>query len=85
MLDQPWPGVRTAEATLAREAAARRRDVEDVRYERQSAYDRWMEKQQAAEDAEKTDAPAAAGGASGSAERAVGHAAASTSRPEGLQ
>jgi hypothetical protein len=85
VLDQPWPGVRTAEATLARVAARARRDVEDVRYERQSAYDRWMEKQQAVEDAEKTDAPAAAGGVSGSVERAVGRAAASTSRPEGLQ
>jgi hypothetical protein len=85
VLDQPWPGVKTAEAVLAREAARARRDVEDVRYERQSAYDRWMEKQQAGEDAEKTGAPAAAGEASGRAERAVGHAAASTSRPEGLQ
>jgi hypothetical protein len=85
VLDQPWPGVRTAEAELAREAARERRDVEDVRHERQSAYDRWMEKQQAGEGAEKTGAPAAAGEASGGAERAVGHAAASTSRPEGLQ
>jgi hypothetical protein len=85
VLDQPWPGVRTAEADLARDAARAGRDVEDVRYERQSAYDRWMEKQQAGDDGEKTGAPAAAGAVSESAERAVGHAAASTSRPEGLQ
>jgi hypothetical protein len=84
VLDQPWPGVRVAEAELAREAAGAHRDLEDVRYERQTAYDRWMEKQQA-EDLDKTVVPAAAGGASGRVERAVGRAAASTSRPEGLQ
>jgi hypothetical protein len=84
VLDQPWPGVRTAEAALAREAARARRDVEDVRYERQTAYDRWMERQ-AGDDVEKTGVPAAAGEVSGSVERALGRAAASTSRPEGLQ
>jgi hypothetical protein len=84
VLDQPWPGVRVAEAELAREAAAAHRDLEDLRYERQTAYDRWMEKQQA-EDGEKTGAPAAAGGVSENGEPAVGRAAASTSRPEGLQ
>jgi hypothetical protein len=85
VLDQPWPGVRAAEAELSREAARQHRGVEDVRYDRQSAYDHWIEKQQGVDEAEKTDTPAAAGEESWSRERAVGHAAASTSRPEGLQ
>jgi hypothetical protein len=84
VLDQPWPGVRTAEAELAREASRTHRDVEDVRYPRQTAYDRWIEKQ-AGDDAEKTDPPAAAGEVSGERQGALGRAAASTSRPEGLQ
>ena len=84
VLDQPWPGVRTAEAELAREAARAHRDVEDVRYQRQTAYDRWTLKQ-AGDDAEKTDPPAAAGEVSGDTQGALGRAAASTSRPEGLQ
>ncbi len=95
VLDQPWPGVKAAEAELAREAARSRRDVEDVRYERQTAYDRWIDKQQSPDDTDRTIAPAATGGVSGSAanqpgggrsaEPAAGRAAASTSRPEGLQ
>ena len=85
VLDQPWPGVKVAEAELVREAARTRRDVEDVRYERQTAYDRWIETQQSADDPDKTSAPAATGSVSGTREPAVGRAAASTSRPEGLQ
>ena len=84
VLDQPWPGVRVAEAELGREAERTHRDVEDVRYERQSAYDRWIERQQA-EDGDKTGSSAAAGPGSGGMEPAVGRGAASTSRPEGLQ
>ena len=82
VLDQPWPGVRAAEAELLREAARQHRDVEDVRYDRQTAYERWIEKQQAGEE---TGGTAAAGEGSGISEPAVGRAAASTSRPEGLQ
>jgi hypothetical protein len=37
VLDQPWPGVRAAEAELSREAARQRRAVEDVRFDRQTA------------------------------------------------
>jgi hypothetical protein len=85
VLDQPWPGVKAAEAELVREAARTRRDVEDVRYERQTAYDRWIDKQQSPDDTDRTIAPAATGGVSGSAQPAAGRAAASTSRPEGLQ
>jgi hypothetical protein len=85
VLDQPWPGVKAAEAELVREAARTRRDVEDLRYERQTAYDRWIDKQQSPDDTDKTSAPAATGGGSGRAEPAAGRAAASTSRPEGLQ
>jgi hypothetical protein len=56
VLDEPWPGVRLAEQALEREAARTHRDVEDLRYERQTTYDRWMEKQHGA-----GDAPAAEG------------------------
>jgi len=82
VLDQPWPGVRAAEAELSREAARQRRAVEDVRFDRQTAYDRWIEKQQAGYEPGPN---AAAGEGSGTGEAAVGRAAASTSRPEGLQ
>jgi len=58
--------------------------VEDLRYERQTAYDRWIDKQQSPDDTDRTIAPAATGGGSGG-EPAAGRAAASTSRPEGLQ
>ena len=71
VLDEPWPGVRMAEQGLAAEAARTHRDVEDLRYERQTEYDRWALKQQAAS-LEGGDLPAA-------------RSAASTSRPEGLQ
>jgi hypothetical protein len=46
VLDEPWPGVRVAEAELAAEARRQHRDVEDLRYEKQTAYDRWIEKQE---------------------------------------
>jgi len=84
VLDQPWPGVKAAEAELAREAARSGRDVEDVRYERQTAYDRWIDKQQSPDDTDRTTAPAATGSGSEGGP-AAGRAAASTSRPEGLQ
>jgi N-acetylmuramoyl-L-alanine amidase-like protein len=45
VLDDPWPGVHAAEALLAAEARRARRDVEDVRSDKQAAYDRWIEKQ----------------------------------------
>lgn len=84
VLDEPWPGVRAAEAELAREAARLGRDLEDLRYERQTAYDRWMDAQ-SGDDQNRLSAPADAGRVSGRTEPAPGRAAASTSRPEGLQ
>jgi hypothetical protein len=83
VLDEPWPGVRAAEAALAREAARSGRDVEDVRYERQTAYDRWIEAGR--DDPDRAGAPADAGRVSGRTGTGGGPAAASTSRPEGLQ
>jgi hypothetical protein len=82
VLDQPWPGVRVAEAELSREAARQRRGVEDVRFDRQTAYDHWIEKQQGGDEPGPN---AAAGEGLEGVEPAVGRAAASTSRPEGLQ
>jgi hypothetical protein len=59
VLDEPWPGVRRAEETLAREAARARKDVEDLRYEKQTGYDRWMERLKGADDGEDGGAGAA--------------------------
>ena len=53
MLDEPWPGVRTAEQGLAEEAAIRGTTVEQVRRERQDLYDRWLAEQVRDEDAER--------------------------------
>jgi hypothetical protein len=71
VLDEPWPGVRAAEQALAAEAARTRRDVEDLRYERQTEYDRWALRQQAAS-LDAGDPPPA-------------RSAGPPSRPEGLQ
>jgi len=68
---EPWPGVRVAEASLARAAARTRQPIEDLRHQRQEAYDRWLE----AQSGEESPAPARAGGGG----------TVSTSRPEGLQ
>jgi hypothetical protein len=94
VLDEPWPGVRLAEQALAREAAQTRRDLEDLRYERQTEYDRWIEKQ-SADDNDRPGLPGGDAGVSGRTEPAATHqqdggriaarSAASTSRPEGLQ
>jgi N-acetylmuramoyl-L-alanine amidase-like protein len=45
VLDEPWPGVRTAEQGLAEQAAIRGTTVEQVRRERQDLYDRWLAEQ----------------------------------------
>ena len=85
VLDEPWPGVRRAEHALAREAARTRRDVEDLRYERQTEYDRWIEKQQLADEARSGLARPDAGAVSERTPPPARRRAASTSRPEGLQ
>jgi hypothetical protein len=53
VLDEPWPGVRTAEQDLAREAAARGITVDQVRRERQDLYDRWLAEQVRDDEAER--------------------------------
>jgi hypothetical protein len=94
VLDEPWPGVHLAEQELAQEAARTHRDVEDVRYERQTTYDRWMEKQQlgpsaagapAADDDDRPDPADGSPRVSGRTGSPAARSAASTSRPEGLQ
>jgi hypothetical protein len=45
VLPEPWAGVRTAEARLAREADEAGRSVEELRRERQQTYDRWAAEQ----------------------------------------
>jgi len=80
VLDAPWPGVHAAEAALEEEARRAHRAVEDIRYEKQTTYDRWILKQSGEGDtggATDTDAPARTAPA--------GRSTASTSRPEGLQ
>ncbi|HUG53882.1 MAG TPA: peptidoglycan recognition family protein [Vicinamibacteria bacterium] len=89
VMDEPWPGVLAAEAELAREASRASRDVEDLRHDRQVAYDRWIAEQAGEdpardEEAERPETPAA-GGVSGGTGRAAGPGKGSTSRPEGLQ
>jgi hypothetical protein len=71
VLDEPWPGVLAADQALAAEAARTGRDLFDLRYERQTEYDRWALKQQAAS-LDAGDAPA-------------GRSAGPLARPEGLQ
>jgi hypothetical protein len=44
-MGEPWPGVRSAEQGLAREAERRGLSVDDVRRERQAVYDRWISEQ----------------------------------------
>jgi hypothetical protein len=86
VLDEPWPGVHAAESLLAGEAARAGKAVEDLRYERQTAYDRSID-EQAGRD-QPTDArDREAGDADVSARTgpAAGHGTASTSRPEGLE
>jgi hypothetical protein len=45
VLGEPWPGVRSAEAELAREAATLGRTPDDVRRQRQTVYDEWLAQQ----------------------------------------
>jgi hypothetical protein len=42
VMGEPWPGVKLAERTLEQEAAASSVSLEDVRHQRQKAYDLWM-------------------------------------------
>jgi hypothetical protein len=44
-MGEPWPGVRSAEQALAREAERRGLSVNDVRRERQAVYDLWISEQ----------------------------------------
>lgn len=61
VLDRPWAGVTAADDGLVQEAARGHREVEDVRHDRQVAYDRWIEKQQSAEDPHRVSKPVDAG------------------------
>ena len=45
VMGEPWPGVRDAEATLAREAARQGLTVLEVQKQRQDLYDRWLAEQ----------------------------------------
>ena len=87
VLDEPWPGVRAAESQLAAEAARAGKAVEDLRHERQTAYDRWMDEQAGrdqpteARDREAEDADVSPR----TTPAAAAHGTASTSRPEGLK
>jgi hypothetical protein len=87
VLDEPWPGVRAAEATLTSEARRAGKAIEDYRYERQTAYDRWLDEQAGrdqptdAREREAGDADVSARTSAG----AAGRAAASTSGSEGLK
>jgi hypothetical protein len=57
VLGEPWPGVGAAERGLSTEALASSRPVEDVRRERQKAYDLWLAEQTVdADRAEKASA-----------------------------
>src|SRR5262245_36179212 len=84
VLEEPWPGVRGAEAALRREAERAHRDVEDVRYERQTTYDRWIERQQSGsgDDADRAATPAEAERVSG---RTTERSDVSTSRRKDLE
>ena len=42
VMGEPWPGVRSAEQGLTREAEQRGLSVDDLRRERQAVYDRWI-------------------------------------------
>jgi hypothetical protein len=53
VLSEPWPGVRAAEAALQDEASRRGTTLDEVRRERQGAYDRWLAEQVRDEDAER--------------------------------
>lgn len=61
VLDPPWAGVTVADDLLAREARRTHRDVLDLRHDRQEAYDRWIEAQQALDDPEHASARVDAG------------------------
>ena len=45
VMEEPWPGVRSAEQGLLREAQQRGVSIDDVRHERQGVYDRWISEQ----------------------------------------
>jgi hypothetical protein len=45
VMDEPWPGVRSAEQGLLREAQQRGVSIDQVRRERQAVYDRWISEQ----------------------------------------
>ena len=42
VMGEPWPGVRSAEQGLTREAEQRGLSIDDLRRERQAVYDRWI-------------------------------------------
>jgi len=86
VLDEPWPGVRAAEAALTAEAKRAGKAIEDLRYERQTAYDRWLD-EQAGRD-QPTDARERETGDADVSARtgaSAGRGAASTSGSEGLK
>jgi hypothetical protein len=73
VLGEPWPGVRSAEAELAREADSLGRSADELRRERQAVYDEWI--------AEQTRVEAAAGGPSQARSASVAPASARSSGP----
>jgi hypothetical protein len=58
VLGEPWPGVRSAEAELAREAARLGRSPDELRHERQAVYDEWLAEQTRVETAAAGPLPA---------------------------
>jgi hypothetical protein len=58
VMGEPWPGVGEAERQLADEAAAEGRTVDEVRHERATTYDLWLDEQ--TRDAETAEKAAAA-------------------------
>ena len=57
VMGEPWPGVRDAEAALAREAARQGLTVPEVQKQRQDLYDRWLA-EQSRDDGERAQAKA---------------------------
>jgi hypothetical protein len=57
IMGEPWPGVRDAEATLAREAANQGLTVLELQKQRQDLYDRWLA-EQSRDDGERAQAKA---------------------------
>jgi hypothetical protein len=60
VMEEPWPGVREAEAALARDAAQQGFTVLEVQKQRQDLYDRWLA-EQSRDDSERAQAEGSAG------------------------